>query len=406
MLYSEKPDSAQACARTQAIFKQFGNPQNRLKIIAVTGTNGKTTTAHVLNSILNASGRKSCFIGTLGAYIGDSVSETGFTTPPPEILAPLLKKAADEGNEYAVMEVSSHAIAQKRVHGIAFKLGIFTNLSREHLDYHKTMREYADVKASLFGSCEASVINYEDEYKSDMAWMSNEIYYYGTNTEFCDFLISDISQDEDGCSFRVSGELGCDVRITLPGIYNIYNVTAAMSAAKLLGVDTEDIKASVQKEIVIPGRMERFICSGKTVYIDFAHTPDALEKALTALRKKVKGKLICVFGCGGFRDAGKRPEMARISEKYADFTVVTSDNPRGENPFSIILDIASGFSENAEYTVICDRKTAILYALGRCGENDTILLAGKGHERYIEDGTGKRPFSESDILKEYNKNCQ
>lgn len=381
-----------------ACFAYHGNPQKKLKIIGVTGTNGKTTVTNVLKKIFTDAGKKCAMFTTVGYDVCGTFYPSSHTTPPPEKLAPLFAEAVKNGAEYAVMEVSSHAIAQNRIGALSFETGIFTNITRDHLDYHKTMEEYTRVKSSFFSVCKNAVINLDDERAHEIAKGATGNVYFVSAKKQADFKIKDIVISPDGMSYTLNG---MPVTLGVAGDFNIYNTSFAAIATLLAGIDKESILSSLKEFSGVDGRMET-VAKGKlpyTVIIDYAHTPDALIKALEACRKIVCGKLYCVFGCGGNRDRGKRFEMGDIAARLADVAVITSDNPRNEDPDDIIKDIVSGINcEHANYVTITSRKDAIEYALSHAAAGDVILLAGKGHENYIIDKDGTHYFSEKDIV--------
>ena len=392
----------------RACFFAVGNPQKKIKIVGVTGTNGKTTITSLMHKIITDAGKKCAMFTTVGYDVCGAYYPSTHTTPPPEKLAPLFAQALENGAEYAVMEVSSHSIAQKRVCALDFEVGIFTNISRDHLDYHKTMDEYARTKGLFFAQCENSVINLDDERAREMASNAkNNVFFLSAKDESAHYLIKDSHLDHSGMKYTIE-EKSSSVNIEAPlaGTFNIYNTAEAFIAAKILGIDEESIKRTLSRFCGAPGRME-YICREKlpfSVIIDYAHTPDALEKAIAACKKVTRGTLYCLFGCGGNRDRGKRLEMGKIATDNADIAVITSDNPRNEEPESIIADIVSGVDVGkTNFVTVTDRKEAIEYALSHAKEGDTILLAGKGHENYIDDKNGKRYFSEKEIVEKFTE---
>ena len=387
---------AVACQRMR------GCPAHGMTLIAVTGTNGKTSTAMILKSILEESGIKTGVIGTLGNFVGDVKYDTAYTTPPPEILAELLALMKDAGVSHVIMEASSHALDQYRLAGLHFEVGIFTNLTRDHLDYHKTVDAYAKAKSRLFENCENSVINLDDRYALSMAFAAkNNVYYCSTENNAADFYAENILCDIDGISYTLISPSGMrSITAGFTGKFYVCNTMYAYAAAELLGIDDETICKAIKGKLGIDGRMEAIKLDDATVVIDFAHTPDALEKALSALRSVCHGRLIAVFGCGGDRDKGKRSLMGRIADKYADIIILTSDNPRSENPEMIISDIASGIKEK-KYIKITDRAAAISMAMTLSVRDDIILVSGKGHENYIEDLFGKHYFSDKETINNF-----
>ena len=389
-------------AFARACFNAVGNPQEKIKIIGVTGTNGKTTVTNVLRKIITDAGKKCAMFTTVGYDVCGAFYPSSHTTPPPEKLAPLFAEALANGAEYAVMEVSSHAVAQSRVGALRFEAGIFTNITRDHLDYHKTMEEYTRIKASFFALCKNAVINLDDEKAHEIAAGATGSVYFVSAKNDADYKIENIDISPDGMKYTLSrGEEKTPISLSVAGDFNIYNTAEAAIAASLVGFDMETIAASLADFTGVAGRMEsvaKNILPFKVI-IDYAHTPDALIKALEACRKITVGKLYCIFGCGGNRDRGKRFEMGDIATRLADIAVITSDNPRNEEPEDIIADIVSGITENRKnYVTIVSRKDAIEYALGEAKEGDVLLLAGKGHENYIIDKDGKRYFSEKDVI--------
>ncbi len=389
-------------AFANACFSAVGNPQKKVKIIGVTGTNGKTTITNVLKKIITDAGKKCAMFTTVGYDVCGAFYPSSHTTPPPEKLAPLFAEAVANGAEYAVMEVSSHAVAQSRVGALRFEAGIFTNITRDHLDYHKTMEEYTRVKASFFALCRHAVINLDDEKAHDIAAGATGSVHFVSALRNAEFKIENISISPDGMSYTLTeGGEKTPISLSVAGDFNIYNTAEAAAAASLLGFDKAEIAASLADFTGVAGRMETVAKNALpfTVIIDYAHTPDALEKALTACRKITRGKLYCIFGCGGNRDRGKRFEMGDIATRIADIAVITSDNPRNEEPEAIIADVVSGVKDGRKnFVTIVSRKEAIEYALGEAKEGDVLLLAGKGHENYIIDKDGTHYFSEKDVV--------
>jgi UDP-N-acetylmuramoyl-L-alanyl-D-glutamate--2,6-diaminopimelate ligase len=385
-----------------ACFAAAGNPQKKIKIIGVTGTNGKTTITNVLKKIITDAGKKCAMFTTVGYDVCGAFYPSSHTTPPPEKLAPLFAEALANGAEYAVMEVSSHAVAQSRVGALRFEAGIFTNITRDHLDYHKTMEEYTRVKASFFALCRHAVINLDDEKAHDIAAGATGSVHFVSALRDAEFKIENIEISPDGMSYTLTeGEEKTPISLSVAGDFNIYNTAEAAAAASLLGFDKAEIAASLADFTGVAGRMETVAKNALpfTVIIDYAHTPDALEKALTACRKITRGKLYCIFGCGGNRDRGKRFEMGDIATRIADIAVITSDNPRNEEPEDIIADIVNGVKDGRKnFVTVVSRKDAIEYALSEAKEGDVLLLAGKGHENYIIDKNGTHYFSEKDVI--------
>ncbi|MBR2343437.1 MAG: UDP-N-acetylmuramoyl-L-alanyl-D-glutamate--2,6-diaminopimelate ligase [Clostridia bacterium] len=397
-------ESARAAfARATSRFEKID--YGSLTIIGVTGTNGKTTTATLLYEILLAAGKPVGFIGT-GKILISGTDEGGegysMTTPDPECLYPVLARMQSRGVKYVVMEVSSHAIALGKVSPIPFKCCIFTNLSPEHMDFHSDMESYFEVKSRLFELSEMAVINLDDPYGRRLySSFPRERLGVGIVHEG-DARASDIiSIGLSGSSYIFRyGTLSFSVKLPLPGDFNIYNSALALAAALSLGIKPCIARAAICATPGIDGRME-IINGSVTAIIDYAHTPRAMENALKTVKKALKPKqrLFCVFGCGGERDREKRSAMGNIATELSDFTFITEDNSRGE-PFNDILsDIEKGIDRRSSYTVIERREEAIFAAITRADVGDAVLIIGKGHERYIIDGAGRRPFDERLIIK-------
>ena len=367
----------------------YNHPVEAMTLIGVTGTNGKTSVTLLLKQVLeSALGAKVGLIGTMSNLIGDVELPTERTTPESFELQGLFAQMRDAGCEYVVMEVSSHAIALDRVGGVHFDVAAFTNLTEDHLDFHKTMESYCDTKAELFARCDKAVANLDDE------WFSRVL-----SKAQCPILATSVMHDaalkaEDlqlhggGISF-VAVHNGKSVPVTLPipGKFTVYNALTVLGVALQLGISLGSAAKGLKNAKGVRGRVEVVPTPGKpyTVLIDYAHTPDGLENVLTSVRDFCKGRLIAVFGCGGDRDPIKRPIMGKIGVSLSDFAVITSDNPRTEEPMAIIADILQGVNEKqGDYTVIEDRRAAIRYAMDMAEENDIIVLAGKGHETYQE----------------------
>lgn len=386
----------------------FGHPAEKIKIIGATGTNGKTTVTTLIKCVLeNCTGGKIGLIGTNGNLIGDKEYLTSFTTPESFEIQKLLAMMVDEGCKYAVMEVSSHALALYRVYGITFEVGIYTNLSPEHLDFHKTMEEYARAKALLFSYCRHSVINIDDEYASVMVKTAHDhVYTYSIKNETADLVGKNVHLSPDKVEFcaLTIGHL-CRVEVDIPGLFSVYNALATISAALLLEFELEDIATAIRTCDSAKGRVEVVPTNTDyTVLIDYAHTPDALLNILSMARGSTKGRVVTLFGCGGDRDKTKRPIMGEIAAKHSDFVVVTTDNPRTEDPNEIISQILVGMEgTKTPYEVIPNRCDAIHWALRNSRADDVLILAGKGHETYQIIGTEKNHFDEREIVAEYFK---
>lgn len=386
----------------------FGNPASNLRVLGVTGTSGKSTTAHLLKTVLEAAGEKTACIGTIYNYDGVMSYKSDLTTPTPLYINSFFSKAVANGCRWAVMEVSSHALDQERVAGIRFSGAVFTNLSHEHIDYHKTMENYARAKSKLFealGGGAVAVINADDPYGDYMAGRctSNKILMYGRNEVGNNFRI--LKEDRTGQVLQVTA-LGAsfEVKTSLIGVHNAYNILAASVMALALGIDAGVIAGSIEGVKFIPGRLQSMdFGQDFGVFVDYAHKPRALEVVLDTLRRLTKGRLIVVFGCGGDRDREKRPMMGRIASELADYVIVTSDNPRSEEPKAIIDEILKGV-KGSHHEVIDDRYLAIERAIESASTGDTVLVAGKGHEDYQIVGKCVYHFDDREVCYEILRN--
>jgi UDP-N-acetylmuramoyl-L-alanyl-D-glutamate--2,6-diaminopimelate ligase len=382
----------------------YDDPARALTLIGVTGTNGKTTTVTLVRHLLDTHGSAGS-IGTLGAFDGhgETVPSTAgsLTTPGPVDLQATLAALRDRGCRTVAMETSSHSLQQGRLDGLTFRAGIFTNLTRDHLDYHGTMEAYLAAKlrlATLLSNDGVAIINAEDQAWRAMRRDVRRI-TFGRHAAG-DVHATGISLDAAGCRFRIESVFGsADVALPLLGSFNLMNALGAAACALALGAPIRMVAERLNAAPQVPGRMERIAESPAVVLRDYAHTPDSLERALETLRPLTSGRLIVVFGCGGDRDRGKRPIMGRIAAERADLAIVTSDNPRTEDPERIIDDVVAGMGA-ASYLRIADRRDAIRAALEQARPGDTVLLAGKGHETYQVVGTEKRPFDERAIVRE------
>jgi len=394
-------DSRTALALVSAAF--FGYPTRSMKLIGVTGTNGKTTTTYMIKSILENCGYKVGLLGTISNIVGDIEMEAMRTTPESYDLQELFYNMKNINTDYCVMEVSSHSLELKRVAGCTFNVGIFTNLTRDHLDFHGTFEKYYEAKLKLFQQSEVSVINADDQYgRKMMDNVKNPIISYSEVNQ-ADVVAKDVEITSKYTKFRLvyNGE-SVTVSLPLPGRFNVYNSLAAASACISQGVTLEKIKEGLENIKRISGRSE-VIDSGRgfTLVIDYAHTPDGLENILNTVREYAKGRIITLFGCGGDRDKTKRPIMGEIAGRLSDICIVTSDNPRSEEPMDIIKDIIPGVQKTAnDYIIIADRKEAIKKAISIGKAQDVIVIAGKGHETYqiLKDKT--IPFDEREIVNE------
>lgn len=394
-------DSRAAMSRLASEF--YGNPSEKMKIIGVTGTNGKTTTTHVIKNILESAGHRVGLIGTLGVYFGNTFYEPTLTTPDPLELHKIFKEMYSYGIDYVVMEVSAHAIDLKKVDDVFFEVGVFTNLTQDHLDYFGTMENYKRAKTSFFDGkhCKYAVINSDDETGRELIRSNSSFLSYGIDNPADAFAVN-IRERIDGTYFVINiFDSVYEVKLPLLGRFNIYNALAAALAAGALGVRPKEIAAALSLADAVPGRLELVtVEKGVSVFVDYAHTPDGLENSLKALKRLTENRLICVFGCGGNRDTGKRALMGGISGKYADFTVITSDNPRYEEPMDIIRQIESGLlRETKEYVIVQKREKAIEYALGMANRGDVVLVAGKGAEKYQDILGIKHVYNDKDCIK-------
>ncbi len=364
----------------------FSYPSHSVKVIGITGTNGKTTITYLLESIFQAKGNRTGVIGTVNYRIGKDIFPSKNTTPGIIDNQRLLSVMKQKDVEYCFMEVSSHALDQGRHKGIDFRTAIFTNLTQDHLDYHQTMEQYFEAKSKLFTWLKGdavAIINKDDSYgRSLISKISVPTQTYGINQP-ADIIAKNISVSLTGTNLCLQGPLG-DIAITtsLIGRHNIYNILAAVSTAIHFGCPPEVIQEGIENLKSVPGRLEPVAnTEGIYAFVDYAHTPDALKNVLETLLALKEKRLILLFGCGGDRDKGKRPQMGKVAEQYADYVILTNDNPRTEEPMAIIQDITSGM-QNKNYEVILDRKEGIKRAISVATEGDIVLIAGKGHEKY------------------------
>ncbi len=383
----------------------FKPKSKRPKFIAVVGTNGKTTTTFMIKNVLEESGINAGVIGTLGAFYNKAYVEPSLTTPDSLCFYKLIMDMANAGVEYVVLELSAHAISQKRLANLKFEGIVFTNCTQDHLDYFKTFSEYEDVKMSVFNKdkCKFAVVNADDETGKKIILNNNvKTFTYGLDNPSDVFAVN-IKNSANGINF-VMNLFDDIVSIKYPstGRFNVYNSLGASTLASVMGINSRSIKSGLSKLRVVPGRMELVEnFNGANVYIDYAHTPDGLKNLLESLREVTKNRLILVFGCGGNRDKSKREQMGEIAGKFADFTVITSDNPRYEEPYMIISMIEKGIRKtNLSYITIQNREMAIGYALTKVGEGDTLVVAGKGAEEYQEVMGVKTKFVDKQVIKE------
>ncbi len=386
-----------ALGRLSAAF--YRHPSRSVSVTGITGTKGKTTTSWILASIFQSTGRRAGLFGTVLNRIGDEILPSNNTTPSPLELEQHLRSLADRGGTHAVMEVSSHGIAQERISGIDFACGVFTNISPEHLDYHGTFEDYFRTKRRFFEmlSREASaVLPRGDEAAERIAKSTRaRIGWYGPTAEDG---VERVQQSEDGISFVWRG---VPLRSSLWGEHNLWNILAAVTAADMLGVDENQIALGIEQAVAPPGRLEEIDNPlGFRIFIDYAHTDNALKVVLRGLRPITPGRLLVVVGCGGNRDRGKRPRMGRVAEEFADKVILTSDNPRDEDPGAILDEIAGGMERPFRAAMVPDRRDAILLALRVAKPGDSVLIAGKGHETYQEMRGEKLPFDDREVTRE------
>ncbi|MEG5061355.1 UDP-N-acetylmuramoyl-L-alanyl-D-glutamate--2,6-diaminopimelate ligase [Microcoleus sp. A2-C5] len=394
-------DMSQVCGQIATAF--YGNPANKLKLVGVTGTNGKTTTTHLIEFLLNQMQLSTAIFGTLYTRWPGFQQTALYTTPFAVDLQKQLAEAVAAGCKHGVMEVSSHALAQQRVLGCTFEVAVFTNLTQDHLDYHRDMEDYFEAKSLLFGSDylkNRAVINIDDAYGRRIVenLKSEKIWSYSTTDKTADLYASNLQYQPDGVKGMLHTPKGKTAFVLpLVGQFNLSNMLAAVGAVLELGLDLSAIVENLSQFSGVPGRMERVQISPDqdiSVIVDYAHTPDSLENLLKASRPFIPGQMICVFGCGGDRDRTKRPIMGKIVAELADLAVVTSDNPRTENPDRILEDVLAGIPATVKPMVLCDRAAAIRTAIMDAKPGDGVLIAGKGHEDYQILGTEKVHFDD------------
>ena len=389
----------------------YGFPDQKIKIIGITGTNGKTTVSYLISQLIEKSGRKTGIIGTIDYRVGDKVICEGRTTPDSIQWFKTVKQMADFGAEYVVAEVSSHALDQMRVYGTHFSGAVFTNLSQDHLDYHKNMEEYFSAKKKLFDMLDRktpAVVNTDDIYgKRIYQNFRNIKNVSGVGTQNTpEFKIEDIKLSEKGSSFSLRWKnKKIPVKTKLIGLFNVYNTALSISILLKMGFSPEFLSIASEDLEPVRGRLERIEGKGFSVFVDYAHTPDALKNVLQTLKDLKKGRLITVFGAGGDRDRSKRPIMGKVASDLSDLVIITSDNPRTEDPLKIINDIKAGIKGNS-YKLIPDREKAIKEAVYTASEGDVILIAGKGHESYQIVGKEVIPFDDLKVAKKYIKKRQ
>lgn len=397
------------CGDTRAAFSLlcaefFQNPSKTLRLIAVTGTNGKTSVATIIKRLLINVGISCGLISTIQSEYGNSKIHLARTTPDPYTLHKLFADMTKSGIKAVSMEASSHALEQKRLEGLHFDFAVFTNLTQDHLDYHKNMVEYYSAKKKLFCMADNAVINIDSEYgRRLLSEIDIPAATFSTKDNGADFFADRIEFSADGVKFQLCHrEVRVQIRFGIPGIYSVENALAAIAVCVGMGLSLESIAQGLSCMAGISGRSEVIACTnGVTVICDYAHTPDGLRNILCSVRRFVpnKGRLILVFGCGGDRDALKRPIMGSIAAELADFTVVTSDNPRTEPPGRIISEILKGIPRTARYIAIPDRREAARYAISIAKKGDVVLLAGKGHEQYQILGDKELYFDERRLVR-------
>ena len=407
--YVQVANSRRALAVVGANF--FGHPAAAMTMVAVTGTNGKTTTTYLIKHILEqVRGAKVGLIGTNQNMIGEVVIPTERTTPESFEVQRLFARMREAGCGYVVMEASSHALALDRVYGVPYAVGIFTNLTQDHLDFHQTMEAYCDAKAILFRNCAVGVCNADSPWTERLLQDATcEKYFYAQQAE-ADLRAEDICLESDHISFTaVTKEARVPVRVNIPGGFMVYNALDALGAVMALGVSLKEAAEALSRVSHVKGRVEVVPTPGKdyTILIDYAHSPDGMVNVLSSVKGFAKGRTIALFGCGGDRDRTKRPKMGAVAAEIADFVIVTTDNPRTEQPAAIIADILPGLEGfETPYIVVEDRVEAIHWAMDHAEEDDVIVLCGKGHETYQEINHVKHHMDEREIVRDYLTACQ
>lgn len=390
------PDSRRALSTIAAAF--YADPSHQLDVVGVTGTNGKTTVTRMIAAMLNAAGRPCGVIGTVGAEFGDKQMPLQNTTPLPPELQRILAQMRTDGAHAVAMEVSSHALVLDRVEDVRFAVGVLTNVTRDHLDFHGSVEAYAAAKRRLFGLAKAAVLNACDEH--GRLWRDALVGRVPVLTyaigEHADLVAREVHLEPGRSRFTVNG---VPFAVAMTGRFNVENALAAIGAVRTLGVTLEEASRGLATLTRVPGRMEHYRGGGVDAVVDYAHTPDALAKALETLRETAHGSLSVVFGCGGDRDRGKRPEMGRIAAQGADRIYVTNDNPRTEEPSAIAAEITAGIGARP-YVLELDRRAAIVRAIAEAQPGDTVLIAGKGHENYQIVGAATVPFDDAQIARE------
>jgi UDP-N-acetylmuramoyl-L-alanyl-D-glutamate--2,6-diaminopimelate ligase len=395
------PDARAAMATLAARF--WGDPTAELRVVGVTGTNGKTTTAFLIREILEGAGISTGLLGTVKQVVGGVEEEVERTTPEAIELQATFRRMLEAGDGACVMEVSSHAMSLRRADAIDFEVALFTNLTQDHLDFHADMEDYFLAKRKLFeAGVGTAVVNVDDPYGRRLAEEFDCLTFSAEGVN-ADYVARDVSFDAGGAAFVAGGPSGeIEVRTGLPGHFNVANALGAFVVADAMGVDAETAAKGLAAAARVPGRFEPIDeGQGFSVLVDYAHTPDSLENVLRAARRLTGGRLISVFGAGGDRDRDKRPKMGRAGAELSDLAVVTSDNPRSEDPEAIVAEVLAGAGGGAEVEVEVDRRAAIALALGRAEPGDTVVIAGKGHEQGQEfEGGRKIPFDDREVARE------
>lgn len=394
------PSTREALARAACEWND--HPSRRLPVVGVTGTNGKTTTTYLLRQLAP---EPTAIVGTVETWIGPTRQESSLTTPDALTLQGLLGRARDEGCAFAAIEVSSIALDQYRAHGTRFAAALFTNLTQDHLDYHGDMERYYRAKRRLFeGEFGKAILNVDDEAGRRLAReVKGDIWTYSISDELADVHVAEARCDREGIRARVRARGEClELRSPLVGTHNLYNLLGVTAAALVLGYPPETIEQGLSQASGAPGRLERVpLEGGPSVFVDYAHTDDALENVLSALKGLNPGRIVTVFGCGGDRDRSKRPRMAQAAARWSEVVVATSDNPRTEAPDAILDDVEKGIDRRAvEYHREADRREAIRLALSIARPDDVVLVAGKGHETYQIVGFEKRPFDDRLVVRD------
>lgn len=394
------PDGREAMARAAACF--YGHPERELTMLAVTGTNGKTSVTYMVKSVAETAGKKVGLIGTIQNLIGEEKVYTERTTPESVDLFALLQRMADKGVDLVVMEVSSHALAQQRVAGIPFKAGLFTNLTQDHLDYHKTFENYRSAKKKLFAQCGIAILNGDDETAAYMKeGLSIPVWTMGIHHPG-EFYARGIEITTQGASFHLFTPQGNGrISLHISGLFSVYNAMGTAALCTAAGIPFSCIVKGLEGLRGVAGRLECVDTGDRpfSVYVDYAHTPDALQNVLETARGFTRRRLISVFGCGGDRDHGKRPIMGEIGGRYSDHVILTSDNPRTEDPMDILKAVEEGVKRTATpYIVTENRREAIREALEEAGDGDVIVIAGKGHESYQEINGVRHHFDDKEIV--------